>query len=166
MNAIALYKLADEIQHALSVVDEDGGIPADMEQRLDELQLAFDDKATSIVKFRQSLESTAMALETEIVRLSKWRDGIIRKAEWLKKYLQGCMEDAGIDRLETPIARLTLCKSPPSVQLEPGAVIPEEYARTKTTVELDKVKVLEAWKANEQLPQSITVATKRHLRIT
>lgn len=164
--ALSLYKIADEVQHALSLTNDDGSIPDDVGPALDALQMAFDQKAGAVVKFRQSLECTAMALETEIQRLQKWRDSVVRKAEWLKGYLKSCMEQSGIDRLETPVARLTLCKSPPSVQLESGAAVPEEFARTKTTVELDKVKALSAWKAGVELPPSITVKESRHLRIT
>lgn len=166
MNAIALYKIAAEVEQALSLCDEDGGIPENLEDHLEGLQLAFDEKALAVVSYRQNLTRTAETLDAEIRRLKDWKDQCEGRAEWLKAYLLRCMIQTGAQKIETAIAKVSVClNSQPTVTLFEGAAVPKQFQRVKTVIELDKAAVVEAWKAKKPIPSEITVKVDSHLRI-
>ena len=165
MSAIALYKIAADIEQALAATDDDGGIPADLEQRIECLQMAFDDKAAAVVAYTRNLSVTKDALDAEIARLKAWAKALDDKETWLRDYLKRCMEQAGYKSIETPVAKVRIQKnSRPSISVAEGQPIPPMF--TKVVTSFDGQAAYEAWKAGQPLPDSITVTQGNHLRIT
>lgn len=124
----------------------DGEIPPDLEADMDAIGDALETKVDAICKYRASLVGHAASVDAEIKRLTAKRDALTRRAEWLKGYLFTALLATGNKKLETPLFKLTVCRnSQPSVTLA-GETIPDAFKRVKTVVELDRAKVIDAWK--------------------
>jgi hypothetical protein len=158
----ALYQLSNELA---SILDNEELSPED-EARLAGVELAFESKVEAVLKYRQGLLADAEALATERSRLKDREEALLRRAEWLKGYVQRSMQEAGMVKVSTLTFGATLAKSPPKVDLVDGAAIPEGFVRTKTTTELDKALVLERYKRGEQLPPGVVVTQGQTLRIS
>lgn len=154
-----LYQISDELERLLESEELTEADAA----RLDELGMALEEKAENICRLHASYAAEAKAYGDEAVRLSGKALGATKKAEWLKKYLQSCLERIGQKKLKTPLFSLSVCNnSRPSIRVE--GEIPAEFQRVK--IEFDSQKAYETWKATGELPAAITVEQGRHLRIS
>ncbi len=163
----SLYKLSEAYTGVMLRLDanEDGEIPADLDADLDAIQDAIETKVENICRFRADLVAHAEAIDSEIKRLTAMRDGMTRRAEWLKQYVFTSMLGTGTQKLQTPLFKLWIQRnSQPSVTMA-GETIPDEFKREKIVVELDRAKVLEAFDAGQELPSVLRVIHGSHLRI-
>jgi hypothetical protein len=128
--------------------------------------MAMEAKVEGVLQFRQSLLADAEAIKSEIDRLKARADGLTRKAEWMRWYVQHAMEQTGIGKISTLTFSATIAKSPPRVELADGAEIPADYRREKTTVDLDKTKALNDFKAGVTLPSGLSVVQGQYLKVS
>jgi|HubBroStandDraft_4_1064222.scaffolds.fasta_scaffold00070_10 hypothetical protein len=161
----ALYQLSDAIQSALSECSEDGEITPDLEARLNALQIAFEDKVHGICQFMRQCELDATVVSIEVERLTKLKQSLTGKFEWLKGYLQRSMQALGMTAVDTPLFHLRIQRnSRPSFVLAAGAEVPEQFRRVE--VSMDGNAVYAAWKEGKDVfPPEITVKQGSHLRI-
>jgi len=127
--------------------------------------MAFEQKVEGTLQYRQGLLGDAMAIEDEIQRLKAKKDGVLRKADGLRAYVMRAMQQLKCQRVTTRTFNASVCPSPLKVEDFVGD-IPEQYRRVKTSVELDKAKVLEDFKAGVELPVGLSVIQNVHLKIT
>jgi hypothetical protein len=159
-----LYELAEAIRGVLARLDDiDGELPPGLSTDLDALQMAFEEKAENICRYRVGLCAAAEGIDAEIRRLTAMRDGHIRRAEWLKSYLFAAMQSLGLERLDTKLFKLWIQKNGrPTIECA-GSDSPEGYQRV--VVSFDGEKAYEDWKAGKPLPPEIVVREGYHLRI-
>lgn len=160
----SLYHLSSEL--AAIFADAEAELSEETAQRLAELEIAFDRKVEAVLQYRQGLISDREALKGELARLKERADRLDRQAEWLKTYILETMKRLNVGRVSTLTFNATVAKSPPAVKVATDAVIPEEFKRTKVSVEVDKTAVLEAWKNKQPLPDGFTVAQGEYLKIS
>lgn len=155
-----LYEIRDEILSALGDVEDAGGEMTDeVEQRLDALNLALEEKVERIGLYIRDLELEAEKVEAEEKRLFYRRKAMQGRAKWLKGYLMRCLLAVDTNRVKTPLVTFAVQRnSRPSITWTRGE-IPEQYRRV--TVELDGTKVYEAFKAGE-LPDGFEVHYGEH----
>lgn len=131
---------------------------------MDLLDLKFDDKAESIMQFRQGILADAEAIKAESKRLLARSQSMERKAAWLQEYLHQNMLRLGIGKLSTTTFTASVCKSPPRVELE--GLSPPQYLREVREFVFDKALALADYKANLPMPSGVKITTGTHLRIT
>lgn len=164
--AAKLYEIVNEIMQLVDQVDEHGEMAAGTEDRIDELQLALTVKADNVARFIRQCDADGAAYGSEASRLAMLQKQMANKADRLKRYLKSQLERAGLTNLKTELFNLTVCNnSVPTVKLEEGRPVPDDFAKTITTISLDTAKVLEAHKAGELLPPGVSVMRGTHLRI-
>jgi hypothetical protein len=128
--------------------DNSGEIPPGLEADMDAIGDALETKVDAVCKYRASLVAHAEAVDAEVKRLTAKRDALTRRADWLKGYLFTAMMATGNKKLETPLFKLAIQRnSQPSVTLA-GETVPEAFKRVETIIELDKKKVIDAWKCH------------------
>lgn len=136
-----------EIDRAiLDCVDCETGEIIDQE-RLDSLMMERSDKIESVALWVKNLESDAVAYKAEKEAFANREKQATEKAKRLREWLARVCEG---NKFNTTRCAISFRKSE-SVEIAEGVTIPEEYMRTKTTTEPDKVEIKAALKAGTQI---------------
>jgi len=162
----SLYHLANEYLAAFAE-DENGELPGDLCERLDAIEADITVKAGNVVRFIQQCKGDAEMYSAEGKRLAALAAAKANQADRLKDYLMENLERAGMTKLSTDIATLSICKnSMPSVTVLEGMdprTLPAEYQRIK--VEVDAKRIGDDFKAGKPLPEGVSAAIGKHLRV-
>ena len=147
MEKLSLY----EISEAFSSIEEQMEDDLSLQDYLDAIKMDLIEKVDNIVMYRQSLELTADAVQSEIDRLTKLKKHYTTKADKLKNYLAYNMHKMGKDTLETEKAKLSF-RSSETTEVDDVSKIPDEYIITKTTKAPDKTAIKNAIKGGIDVP--------------
>lgn len=120
---LKLYEIAPEFAQ---LVEKDDLTEDDM-QRLDDLGHALEVKADNIASVTDKLEAFVELCKSEEQRISSRRRAVESRISWVKKYLQDCMETAGVYEIEIGTRKIALQKNPPKVVVDDEEQIPNEY---------------------------------------
>jgi seryl-tRNA synthetase len=138
-----LYEINEAI---MDCVDEETGEIIDTE-KLEELQLARDEKIEGIGCYIKNLLSDAEQLKVEKDKLAERQKSCENKAKRLKEYLETFLSG---EKFKSPKLAISYRKTE-SVDVPDWRMIPEEYLRTKDP-EPDKTAIKKAIKAGEEIP--------------
>nr|DAO55027.1 MAG TPA: resistance protein [Caudoviricetes sp.] len=151
-NMANIYELKDQIKACIQldeehVVDTEDGEILNLQQ-FEALQMERDAKIEGMCCYIKNKLAEADAIDAEANTLSH-RSGVIRKeVERCKAYLAGALYG---EKFETPRCKITWRKSEICNVLNIDAV-PEEYKRTKVTVDADKTAIKKAIKSGAEVP--------------
>ena len=135
----SLYEIDQAI---LACVDFETGEVIDQEQ-LDNLLMERSDKIESVALWVKNLESDAAAYKAEKEAFAEREKKATEKAKRLKDWLARVCEG---EKFSTAKCAVSFRRSE-SVEIVDANEIPDEYLRTKTTTEPDKVAIKEAMKS-------------------
>lgn len=147
-----IYELNDSIKACIQLDEEHVVSVADGEilnlQQFEALQMERDQKIEGMCCYIKNKLAEAEAIYAEINVLS-YRAGAIKKeVERCKAYLAGALYG---EKFETPRCKITWRKSEICNVLNIDAV-PDEFKRTKVTVDADKTAIKKAIKAGMEIP--------------
>lgn len=128
----ALYEFEFEI-------DEETGEILNAEE-LDNLKMEREKKIEGVGLWYKNLTAEAEAVKAEKNAMAEREKRLENKAESLKKYLAHALQG---EKFNTPKVAMSFRKSK-SVEIDDGAILPENYMRVKTVVEPDKKLLKEA----------------------
>lgn len=143
-----LYEINNQI---LECVDVETGEIVDVD-KLQELQLQFDQKVEGIGCWIKNLLSEAKALKEEKDNLAARQKACENKAESLKEYLQTAL---GGQKFKTAKVSISYRKSE-SVDVSDISLLSDEYLKFKEP-EADKTKLKKALKAGEDIKGAVLV---------
>lgn len=150
-----LYEINEEI---LNCVDMETGEIIDTE-RLEQLQLAFDNKVEGIALWIKNLLSDAEAIKAEKDKLAERQKACENKAKNLKEYLSKFL---GGQKFKTPKVSISYRKSE-SVEVTDISKLDDDYLKfAEPTV--DKTKVKKALKAGTAL-QGVVLVENQNIQI-
>lgn len=150
-----LYEINEEI---LNCVDMETGEIIDTE-RLEQLQLAFDNKVEGIALWIKNLLSDAEAIKAEKDKLAERQKACENKAKNLKEYLSKFL---GGQKFKTPKVSISYRKSE-SVEVTDISKLDDDYLKfAEPTV--DKTKVKKALKAGTTL-QGVVLVENQNIQI-
>ncbi|WP_444340390.1 siphovirus Gp157 family protein [Phascolarctobacterium succinatutens] len=147
-----IYELKDQIKACIQldeehVVDTEDGEILNLQQ-FEALQMERDAKVEGLACYIKNKLADAEAIYAEIDVLSQ-RAAIMKKeAERCKAYLAGALYG---EKFETPRCKISWRKSEICNVLSLEA-IPDEYKRTKVTVDADKTAIKKAIKSGMEIP--------------
>ncbi len=147
-----IYELKDQIKACIQldeehVVDTEDGEILNLQQ-FEALQMERDAKIEGMCCYIKNKLAEADAIDAEAYTLSH-RSGVIRKeVERCKAYLAGALYG---EKFQTPRCKITWRKSEVCNVLSMEE-IPEEYKRTKVTIDADKTAIKKAIKAGAEVP--------------
>lgn len=96
---MSLYTISEELNNFNFEIDEETGEVLNID-KLNDLQMAFDEKAENIIRFIKNLNSECEALRNEEKALAERRKVKENKIKSLKGYLSSIMDFNGKDKLE------------------------------------------------------------------
>lgn len=114
----------------------------------------LEEKATNCVAVIKNLEALADAIKVAEAQMEERRNAIENRAERVKEWVLRCMQAAEIQKIETPLFRISRRKNPGRVIVDASSLIPEGFWRHKPAPppEVDKASILEAYKKGLEIP--------------
>ena len=170
MQKLTLYDIAENARVLLDLIDsgeafnENGELNEVIAEQLDLTKKDFELKARDYAYVIKSVQDKKELFEKEIKRLEQIKKYFENTEEKLKEAIKNTMIALGIDKFEGDLITLSLTKSK-SVDIYDPDLIPEEYKRTKITIEPDKIRIKEAiLKDGERVPGA-TIKENKNLKI-
>lgn len=127
-----LYKIAQEYMQAYDALYSDESLSEDIiRDTLSAISSELEAKALNIAALIKNMEADAGAMKDAETAINERRKRLEKRVEAMEKYLVVNLQGAGITKpIESPEHYIALRKNPVSVQIEEGAVIPDECMRT------------------------------------
>jgi nucleotide-binding universal stress UspA family protein len=157
----SLHSIANAIIDAAQV-NEDGELTPEAVERLEALGLTLEQKVEAYHYVYAELTTQACASKELAAYYEKRAKAPKAAAERLKERLKAELERLGTTSLKTPTCTVAIQPSPESVDIEKGAIIPNEYALPRQN-EADKKRIMQALKCGIALPFAKLVQST-HLR--
>ena len=142
-----LYELSIAFQEVQNM-DLD---PEVMQDTLDSIEDAIENKAENIAKLIRNLESDVAAYKEEEDRLKTKRQATENKVKWLKTYLEDNMKLTGKTKFKSGMFNFSIQKNPASVNITDEKVIPEEFL-IQQPPKVDKTSLKEILKRGIEVP--------------
>jgi hypothetical protein len=124
--SIQLYELAQGYRDLISLVDDDSP-DTDILTALTTIEGAIEIKAVSIANVIKVIEAEAEVIKAEEKRLALRRKSRDNAVNGMKQYLQGVMEQLGIDKIKTPTRTVSIQNNAPSLYISNPDIIPQKY---------------------------------------
>ncbi len=150
-----LYEINEQI---LNCVDAETGEIVDTD-KLQELQLAFDEKVEGIACWIKNLLSDATAIKVEKDALAEREKACKNKAESLKNYLSSALSGT---KFKSPKVSISYRKSE-SVEVEDIMKVPDNYLKYADPT-VDKTKVKAAIKDGINIP-GVSLVEKQNIQV-
>lgn len=159
----SLFDVASEYREAFERLAELDIDPQTMEDTLDSLSGDLQHKATNVAMFTKSIEALAASIKDAEAAMSKRRKALEARSERLRTYMLDCMQLAGVQRIESPHLRISVAKTPPSVDVFDAAQLPGEFMRQPEVPPPapDKAAIRDALKAGLDVPGARLVTGTR-----
>ena len=157
MNSLSLYQITGMIP----VIMEQEEITPELKDQLEkELTELLQQKSQNIIGYTQNIELTIEAMKTEEKRISEQRKVLENKLDNFKQYVKECMEQNGIEKIETGLGTISIAKNPISIEIENEEEVPDEFKTTITTTKIDKTKIKDNFKETGEIPDGVKINTE------
>lgn len=148
-----LYELTTEAIELASILENEELTP-ELEERLKINQNELQAKSINYAKLIRNIEAENEMLDNEIKRLKAMKEARERNLDRLKSNVLAAMQAAGVEKIESPIFKLSVRRSE-AVEVSMVELLPDEFTTIKTTVNPNKVAIKNAIKEGK----SVTGAT-------
>ena len=157
MNSLSLY----QITSAFPMLMEQEEITPELKEQLEkELTELLQQKSQNIIGYTKNIELTIEAMKTEEKRISEQRKALENKLDNFKQYVKECMEQNGINKIETGLGTISIAKNPISVEIENEEEVPNEFKTIITTTKIDKTKIKDNFKETGEIPEGVKINTE------
>lgn len=144
-----LYEITQEALY-LSTLLETEELTVELEEALIINQDQLQAKAVNYAKVIANYQAESDAIDQEIKRLKAMKDSREKKIEWLKESVKKAMLVSGIEKVESPLFKLSVRRSE-SVEVDMVEALPNAFQNVKNVVTADKVAIKEAIKRGENI---------------
>jgi hypothetical protein len=143
----SIYQLTTEALEIASLLEENELTP-EIEQALVINQDELKEKALNYAYVIRSFEDDVTSIDNEIKRLRALKEAKTNSIERLKESISTAMNIYGIEKVESPLLKLSFRKSE-AVEITNEEVLPMSFKTEKVTYTPNKVKIKEAIKNGE-----------------
>jgi hypothetical protein len=139
---LKLYEIAAELRQLADAEEWD-------DAAVDALAIAFEQKASGIIAISEQMDIFAAYCKAEEERIRTRRQAVENRIASMKRYLQQCMEQAGVMKLDIGTKKLALQANPPRVVIDAEDLLPAKFIKIVQTQSVDKTAIKDAIKAGE-----------------
>jgi hypothetical protein len=139
-----LYEITREALELASLLETEELTP-ELEELLVINQEQLQAKAGNYAKVIANIQGDSDAIDAEIKRLKAMKESKDRAVNRLKDAVKNAMLVSGIDKIESPLFKLSLRRSE-SVEVEVPEALPIDWQVKKVTITADKVAIKQAIK--------------------
>jgi hypothetical protein len=139
-----LYQLTQEAQYLAALLETEELTP-ELEAELLINQEQLQSKGINYAKVIANYQSESDAIDAEIKRLKAMKESRDKKVAWLTESLKKAMLVSGIEKIESPLFKVSLRRSE-AVEVEIPEALPVDWQVKKVTITADKVAIKKAIK--------------------
>jgi len=139
-----LYQITQEAQYLAALLETEELTP-ELEAELHINQFQLQEKASNYAKVIANYQSESDAIDAEIKRLKAMKESRDKKVTWLTESLKKAMLVSGIEKIESPLFKISLRRSE-AVEVEIPEALPVDWQIKKVTITADKVAIKKAIK--------------------
>ncbi len=144
-----LYEITREALELASLLETEELTP-ELEQMLVINQEKMEVKVNNYAKVIANIQSDSDAIDQEIKRLKAMKESKERAITRLKDAVREAMLVSAIDKIESPLFKLSLRRSE-AVEVDIVEALPSQFVNIKNVVTADKVAIKEAIKRGENI---------------
>lgn len=157
MNELKLYEIADGYEMLMNKLEAGELEEADKQEIEKALSEALVNKSSNIIGYYLNEKSFIESIDAQIKRLQDLKRSESSKLENYKEYVKYNMQRLGIEKIETSTGKLSLAKSPVSVDIIDEKLIPAEYKEEVVTVKVDKKKIADNFKETGEIIDGVKI---------
>jgi hypothetical protein len=139
-----LYEITNEAQYLAALLETEELTP-ELEAELLINQEQLQTKAINYAKVISNYQGESDAIDAEIKRLKAMKESRDKKVTWLTDSLKKAMMVSGIEKIESPLFKLSLRRSE-AVEVEVPEALPVDWQVRKVMITADKVAIKKAIK--------------------
>ena len=158
-----LYELTAEYKNILDLIEVDDS--EGLKLALEQLDGEIETKVENSVKVIKSIEGDILALKEEEKRLAGRRKALENKVSSMKEYIEHNLNFIDDKKVKTTLFTVAMQNNKKSVNILNEEVIPEEYIKTVTTTNIDKVALYEAMEKQGLEIDGVELVQTQSLRI-
>lgn len=160
-------KLHEITQGFMQIADNKEELTEDELQIIsNQLNQALQEKSTNIIAYYENLNILQEGISNEIKRLQEYKKQVETRIENYKSYIKENMKILNIDKIETPLGKISIAKSPISCEILDEEKIPSKYKSIVQTTKIDKKAIIDDFKATGEIIDGVKMnTTNTNLRI-
>ena len=159
-----IYNIQSEYQQLVNQLIENGGeITPELELALQINKDNFHSKSENYGYITKQFDAEMDIIDNEIKRLQQAKKSREKTIERLKATIELAMNTFDIDKIETPLIKISFRKSE-SIEVSDVNELPNEFKVIKLTESADKLKIKDALKSG-MLIEGCSIKTNRNLQI-
>ena len=139
-----LYEITNEAQYLAALLETEELTP-ELEAELLINQEQLQTKAINYAKVISNYQGEIDAIDAEIKRLKAMKESRDKKVTWLTDSLKKAMMVSGIEKIDSPLFKLSLRRSE-AVEVEVPEALPVDWQVRKVMITADKVAIKKAIK--------------------
>ena len=139
-----LYQITQEAQYLAALLETEELTP-ELEAELLINQEQLQSKGLNYAKVIANYQSESDQIDAEIKRLKVLKESRDKKVSWLTESLKNAMLVSGIEKIDSPLFKISLRRSE-SVEVEVPEALPVDWQVKKVTITADKVAIKKAIK--------------------
>jgi hypothetical protein len=139
-----LYQITQEAQYLAALLETEELTP-ELEAELLINQEQLQSKGINYAKVIANYQSEADQIDAEIKRLKAMKESRDKKVTWLTESLKKAMLVSGIEKIESPLFKISLRRSE-AVEVEIPEALPIDWQVKKVTITADKLAIKKAIK--------------------
>jgi hypothetical protein len=139
-----LYEITNEAQYLATLLETEELTP-ELEAELLINQEQLQTKAINYAKVISNYQGESDAIDAEIKRLKAMKESRDKKVTWLTDSLKKAMMVSGIEKIDSPLFKLSLRRSE-AVEVEVAEALPVDWQVRKVMITADKVAIKKAIK--------------------
>lgn len=139
-----LYQITQEAQYLAALLETEELTP-ELEAELLINQEQLQSKGINYAKVIANYQSESDQIDAEIKRLKALKESRDKKVTWLTESLKKAMIVSGIEKIESPLFKISLRRSE-AVEVEIPEALPVDWQVKKITITADKVAIKKAIK--------------------
>lgn len=159
-----IYNIQSEYQQLVNQLIENGGeLTPELELALQINKDNFHSKSENYGYITKQFDAEMDIIDNEIKRLQQAKKSREKTIQRLKDTIELAMLTFDIDKIETPLIKISFRKSE-SVEVENVNELPNEFKVIKLTESADKLKIKDALKSGMFI-EGCSIKTNRNLQI-
>jgi hypothetical protein len=139
-----LYQITQEAQYLAALLETEELTP-ELEAELLINQEQLQSKGINYAKVIANYQSESDQIDAEIKRLKAMKESRDKKVTWLTESLKKAMLVSGIEKIESPLFKISLRRSE-AVEVEIPEALPIDWQVKKVTITADKLAIKKAIK--------------------
>jgi hypothetical protein len=139
-----LYQITQEAQYLAALLETEELTP-ELEAELLINQEQLQSKGINYAKVISNYQSESDQIDAEIKRLKALKESRDKKVTWLTESLKNAMLVSGIEKIDSPLFKISLRRSE-AVEVEVPEALPVDWQVKKVTITADKVAIKKAIK--------------------